>query len=104
MRSVDVKQLQARLSEYLRLAGRGEVVQVTDRDEVVAELGPPRRQAGESNPLEATLERLVLRGDVTRASETKSGWSWSPPHLGLSAETASDLLEDERLREAAENL
>jgi Antitoxin of toxin-antitoxin stability system len=39
MRSVGIKLLKNKLSEYIRLAG--ETVLVTDRDRVVAELGPP---------------------------------------------------------------
>jgi len=41
MRSVGVKALKDRLSEYLRLVAAGEVVLVTQRDRVVAELRPP---------------------------------------------------------------
>jgi len=37
-----VKVLKNKLSEYVRLAASGETVLVTDRDRVVAELGPPR--------------------------------------------------------------
>ena len=44
VKSVGVKQLKSRLSEYLRLVRSGEIVLVTDRDEVVAELRPARRQ------------------------------------------------------------
>jgi antitoxin (DNA-binding transcriptional repressor) of toxin-antitoxin stability system len=42
MRVVGVKVLKNKLSEYLRIAATGETVLVTDRDRVVAELGPPR--------------------------------------------------------------
>ena len=41
MRSVGIKTLKNKLSEYIRLAAGGETVLVTDRDRVVAELGPP---------------------------------------------------------------
>jgi hypothetical protein len=41
MRSVGIKHLKSQLSEYIRLAAAGETVLVTDRDRVVAELGPP---------------------------------------------------------------
>jgi len=41
MRSVGIKALKNKLSEYVRLAASGETVLVTDRDRVVAELGPP---------------------------------------------------------------
>ena len=42
MRSVGIKVLNSRLSEYIRLAASGETILVTDRDQVVAELGPLR--------------------------------------------------------------
>ena len=42
MRSVGIKVLQNKLSEYVRLAAGGETILVTDRDRVVAEIGPPR--------------------------------------------------------------
>jgi antitoxin (DNA-binding transcriptional repressor) of toxin-antitoxin stability system len=42
MRSVGIKVLKNKLSEYVRLAAGGETVLVTDGDRVVAELGPPR--------------------------------------------------------------
>ena len=41
MRSVGLKTLKDKLSEYVRLAASGETVLVTDRDRVVAEIGPP---------------------------------------------------------------
>ena len=41
MRSVGLKTLKNKLSEYVRLAAGGETVLVTDRDRVVAEIGPP---------------------------------------------------------------
>jgi len=41
MRSVGLKTLKNKLSEYIRLAAGGETVLVTDRDRVVAEIGPP---------------------------------------------------------------
>ena len=42
MRLVGIKVLDSRLSEYVRLAASGETILVTDRDRVVAELGPLR--------------------------------------------------------------
>ena len=44
MRSVDLKILDNKLSEYVRLAAAGETVLVTDRDRVVAEIVPPRAE------------------------------------------------------------
>jgi antitoxin (DNA-binding transcriptional repressor) of toxin-antitoxin stability system len=41
MQSVGIKILKNKLSEYVRRAAGGETVLITDRDRVVAELGPP---------------------------------------------------------------
>lgn len=41
MRAVGIKTLKNKLSEYVRIAAQGERVLVTDRDRIVAELGPP---------------------------------------------------------------
>jgi antitoxin (DNA-binding transcriptional repressor) of toxin-antitoxin stability system len=42
MRSVDLKILKNKLSEYVRLAAGGETVLITDRDHIVAEIVPPQ--------------------------------------------------------------
>ncbi len=59
MKSVGVKQLKSRFSEYLRLVRQGETVLVTDRDEVVTELRPARRQARTADSLDDILDALV---------------------------------------------
>ena len=43
MYTIGIKALRNQLSDYVRLAARGETVLVTERDRVVAELGPPRQ-------------------------------------------------------------
>ena len=64
MRSVGLKVLKNKLSEYVRLAARGETVLVTDRDRVVAELVPPRD--GRSPVLaDALLAEAVRQGWIT---------------------------------------
>jgi antitoxin (DNA-binding transcriptional repressor) of toxin-antitoxin stability system len=72
MRAVGIKLLKNRLSEYVRLAASGERVLVTDRDRVVAELGPPREGTASSVP-DAFLAEAVrsgwLRPPLLRASE-----------------------------------
>ena len=42
MKTVGIKALNSRLGEYVRMAAAGETILVTDREGVVAELGPPR--------------------------------------------------------------
>ncbi|HYQ01303.1 MAG TPA: hypothetical protein VER96_21675 [Polyangiaceae bacterium] len=59
--------LKNKLSEYVRLAASGETVLVTDRDRVVAELGPPRD--GRSPVLsDAFLAEAVRQGWLTPAT------------------------------------
>ena len=69
MRSVGLKILKNKLSEYVRLAAGGEIVLVTDRDRVVAEIVPPRE--GRSVLLaDAVLAEAVRKGWITPASLT----------------------------------
>lgn len=96
MKAVGIKQLKIRLSEYVRLARSGETILVSDRDEVVAELGPPRHQRPEAGSLDALLDRLADRHLVTRASRPKKGWAWKPPSLGLAPEAAREVVDDAR--------
>lgn len=64
MRSVGLKVLNNRLSEYVRLAASGETILVTDRDRVVAEMGPPREPR---SPIlaDALLAEAVRTGLLT---------------------------------------
>jgi antitoxin (DNA-binding transcriptional repressor) of toxin-antitoxin stability system len=67
MRTVGVKVLKNKLSEYLRLVrSTGETILITDRDRVVAELGPPERTRASRLP-DALLADAVRRGLVTPA-------------------------------------
>jgi len=64
VRSVGLKLLKNKLSEYVRLAAMGETVLVTDRDRVVAELVPPN--PGRSRSLaDAMLADAVREGWLT---------------------------------------
>ncbi len=73
MKAVGVKQLKARLSEYLRQVRAGETILITDRAEVVAELRPaarraPRQALRHHESIDELLDALAERGDVTRAA------------------------------------
>ena len=46
MRTVGLKTLKNKLSEYVRAAAAGETMLVTDRGRVVAEIGPHDPEAG----------------------------------------------------------
>jgi antitoxin (DNA-binding transcriptional repressor) of toxin-antitoxin stability system len=73
MKSVGLKVLKNRLSEYVRMAAKGEVILVTDRDEVVAELSPPRS------------DRSLSAADAMMADAVRNGWVRPPlfPNEGI---------------------
>ena len=95
MKAVGVKQLKARLSEYLRAVKAGEVILVTDRDEVVAELRPARELPPPEGS-EDSLQALADAGEITRARQAKGRWRWKARGLGMPAGTADRLLDDLR--------
>src|SRR6516225_7483499 len=64
MKSVGLRDLKNRLSEYVREVRSGEAVLVTDRGEVVAELIPPGEGAAERDGPSA-LVALARRGQLT---------------------------------------
>lgn len=86
METVGIRELKARLSEYLQLARKGQRIVITDRGKEVAAIGPvgPERNA---------LEELVASG--------KAKWSGKKP-VGLKGvrvkgKSVSDaVLEDRR--------
>lgn len=93
MRSVGLKVLKNRLSEYVRLAAQGEVVLVTDRDRVVAELTPP--SAGRSRDLaDAVLAEAVREGWIRPAAMAQAGAPPRRPVAKLRALLAE--LDDDR--------
>ncbi|MGH7717835.1 MAG: type II toxin-antitoxin system Phd/YefM family antitoxin [Gemmatimonadaceae bacterium] len=96
MKAVGIKQLKARLSEYLREVRRGETLLVTDRDEIVAELRPARRQPGLPDEPDELLDALAQTGEITRARLPRGGWRWKPQGLRLPAGTAARVLDELR--------
>lgn len=72
MRSVGLKILKNRLSEYARLAAGGETVLVTDGDRVVAELVPPARSRSPV-PADALLAEAVRKGWITPPALAAAG-------------------------------
>jgi antitoxin (DNA-binding transcriptional repressor) of toxin-antitoxin stability system len=92
VRAVGLKVLKNKLSEYVRLAQGGEVILVTDRDRVVAELVPPGTGRSEAVS-DAALAELVRKGWVTPAPCPLSG---PPPRAPLASfrELMRELDED----------
>jgi antitoxin (DNA-binding transcriptional repressor) of toxin-antitoxin stability system len=88
MRTVGLKILKSKLGEYVRLAKGGETVLVTDQDEVVAELGPPRQPRGNRN--EPVIAAGVAEGWLTPARIRGAG----PPPRPEPTTNLPELLEE----------
>lgn len=63
MKTVGLRELKNRLSEYVRQVRKGEAVVVTDRGQVVAELRPPGEVSAGAE-IDAGLAKMVNRGLV----------------------------------------
>ena len=89
MRSVGIKILNSRLSEYVRLAASGETILVTDRDRVVAELCPPKETR---SPIlaDALLADAVRSGVLTPPALAGSG----PPPAAKPVAPLSEILAE----------
>lgn len=96
MKVVGIKVLKDRLSEYVRLAQAGETVLVTDRDEVVAELVPPRPDRARSISDVALLED-IRRGLVTPATR-RGPLTFQRRPIAPTAEVLRQLREDRDAR------
>lgn len=97
MKAVGIKVLKAKLSEYIRLAKAGETILVTERDEVVAELGPARRQPLPADTVDERLRQLAERGEVALCSRSVSAWNGFsvPPRAELVSPRILNALRDE---------
>jgi prevent-host-death family protein len=85
MRSVGLKVLKNKLSEYVRLAAAGETVLITDRGRAVAELVPPGRRS------KSVIERGICEGWITPARYRGAAPPRPRPVPGL---TFEQLMED----------
>lgn len=92
MRSVGIKVLKNKLSEYVRLAARGETVLVTDRDRVVAEIGPPRE--GRSEWLADAHLAAMVRDGVLRPPLVPRGTVPPRKPVGPTEELLRELDQD----------
>lgn len=93
MKAVGIKVLKDRLSEYVKLASGGETILVTDRDEVVAELGPPQASRG-ANVSDAALAELIRSGVLSPATAPTAPMPARDPVLLL--HSMLEMLDDDR--------
>jgi prevent-host-death family protein len=96
MKTVGVRELKNRLSEYLRQVRSGASVLVTDRGEVVAELTPPGLGSTDS-AVPPGLMALARRGLATLGTPGESAPRYPAlPRIRRRTLTAAQLLEEER--------
>ena len=85
MKTVGLKTLKNKLSEYVRAAAAGETIVITDRDRPVAELGPPQ-------PKEETWRERGIREGWLRPAVR--GPDWPPKGKPVPGLTFEQLMAD----------
>ena len=95
MKAIGIRELKARLSGFLREVQAGEIILVTDRGRVVAELRAPGRAAPAESAAERALRRLAETGAL-RVGESHVADAYRSSPVRVRAGTARALLADER--------
>ena len=95
MKTVGIRELKNRLSQYIREVRSGESVLVTDRGEVVAELTPPG-QGTADDAVPAALVALAKRGLATVGAPADASLYPALPRRRKRKVTAAKLLDEER--------
>jgi antitoxin (DNA-binding transcriptional repressor) of toxin-antitoxin stability system len=96
VRTVGIRELKAKLSEELRAVGRGEVILVTDRGQVVAELrAPGSLPAAAAGGLEPRLEQWLREGRA-RLDDAVTPAPYPVSPVALASGTAQRLLDELR--------
>jgi antitoxin (DNA-binding transcriptional repressor) of toxin-antitoxin stability system len=96
MKTAGVRELKAHLSGYLRDVERGDVVLVTDRGRVVAELRPPGAAERALSPADVRYRKLVADG-LLRPAASPGSVRWpSRAEPRLTKGTSQELLDAER--------
>lgn len=95
MKAVGVRELKARLSHYLRDVQAGDVVLVTDRGRVVAELRAPGSDAVAESAEDRAFRRLAEGGGLL-VGEGKGAGSYPASPVRAPSGTAQALLAEDR--------
>ena len=94
MSAVGLRELKNQLSKYVQRARSGETVFITDRGEVVAELGPPKKST-ETGEAITTLEEMRRKGLLYNGRPNDPGLYPTIPRA-LKRSSVSILLDEER--------
>lgn len=93
MKTVGIRELKNKLSDYVRQVRSGETVLITDRGEVVAEMNPPG-QANVDRSFPPGLVELARRGLVTLGKNDPS--VYRRPRGVMTWEEVAELLDEIR--------
>jgi antitoxin (DNA-binding transcriptional repressor) of toxin-antitoxin stability system len=93
---VGIRELKNQLSRYVRQAERGDVILVTDRGHVVAELWPPGHGERRTDIPPGLLE-MERKGQIRLATRPNDPSLYRRmPHVDLGARTIEDLMDEIR--------
>jgi len=95
VKAVNLRELKNRLGTYVREVRAGEVILVTDRGQVVAELRPPVHGARALSSREDILERLASEGKV-RLGRANDPAAYRRSKLSARAGLVEELIDAER--------
>lgn len=90
MKSIDVSELEANLGKYLRMASQGTQIEVRDRDEPIATMGPPAAKP------EHWEDRLEREGFLRKGTQDWTTLVITPPKQPMSEEEFQEMLDDIR--------
>lgn len=94
MATVGIRELKNHLSKYVRQAEGGDVVVVTDRGRIVAELRPPAERRTDIHPGLLEMER---KGQIRLATKQNDPSLYRRmPHIDLGGKTIQDLIDEIR--------
>ncbi len=94
METVGIRQLKNNLSKYVRQVEGGDVVVVTDRGRIVAELRPPAERRPDIHPGLLEMER---KGQIRLATRPNDPSLYRRmPHVDLGGKTIQDLMDEIR--------
>jgi prevent-host-death family protein len=89
MKTINVTELKAHLSRYLRTASRGARIVVTDRDEPIAQLGPPDAAA------QSWHDRLAEEGRLRPGTQDWQTLEISPVDVELDIQASLRAVREE---------
>lgn len=95
MKAVGVRELKAGLSRYLREVQSGEVILVTDRGRVVAELRAPGSMIVTESDVDRALRTFAMTG-LLRVGEPHDPEAYQVSPVRAPSGTARELLEQDR--------